>query len=103
VRGHELTPDDEDEPREEFTPPPKHVAADRFATGAIRSAQSISEGLAEAGVPDDDPVVIDRAGRRHSLAALDRLLSSALEAEAEESPGAADGEISPGGPPPGGR
>ncbi|HEY2195838.1 MAG TPA: hypothetical protein VGH76_26550 [Actinomycetospora sp.] len=86
-----------------FTPPPKHVAADRFASGAIRSAESIREGLAEAGVEDDDPVVIDRAGPRHSLAALDRLLSSALEAEAEESAETADEEISPDEPPPGGR
>jgi hypothetical protein len=89
----------------EFTPPPKHVAADRFATGAIRSAQSITDGLAEAGTPDDDPVVIDRRGPRHSLAALDRLLSSALEAEteAEESAGTTGEEISPDEPPPAGR
>jgi hypothetical protein len=98
---------EEDAPGEEreFTPPPKHVAADRFATGAIRSAQAITDGLAEAGTPDEDPVVIDRSGPRHSLAALDRLLSSALEAEAEaeESTGATGGEISPDEPPPGGR
>ncbi|NMO89437.1 hypothetical protein [Actinomycetospora sp. TBRC 11914] len=108
---------EQDAPGEEreFTPPSKHVAADRFATGAIRSAQAITDGLAEAGTPDEDPVVIDRRGPRHSLAALDRLLSSALEVEAEagadaraeagaeESAGTADGEISPEDPPPAGR
>lgn len=83
----------------EFTPPPKHVAADRFASGAIRSAQSISDGLTEAGVGDDDPVVIDRSGPRHSLAALDRLLSSALEAEDEHRADTADQEdADPGDP-----
>ncbi|MCD2195274.1 hypothetical protein LQ327_18045 [Actinomycetospora endophytica] len=96
---------EDDAPGEEreFTPPPKHVAADRFASGAIRSAQSISDGLAEAGVGDDDPVVIDRSGPRHSLAALDRLLASALEEDEQGAEAAPGGDVTPEEPPSDGR
>ena len=97
--GEQREPPEHDPASQRFVPPRKHLAADRFAGGALRSAQAIGEGLAEAGVGDDDePVVVDRAGPRHSLDALDRMLSSALEAE--ESDRATDrGEVSRDRPP----
>jgi hypothetical protein len=71
-----------------WEPPEKHRATDRFAGRSLRSAQAITDALAQAGVVDDGVVVIDRRAPRRGLADLERLLDSALEEDAGPAPGA---------------
>ena len=82
-----------------WEPPEKHRAADRFAGRSLRSAQAITDALAEAGVVDDGVVVVDRRAPRRGLGDLERLLDAALEA-VEEDPPPASGATGPHGVPP---
>jgi hypothetical protein len=62
---------------------PKHLARDRFGKHALNTAQDITEALAEAGVDDDDGVVVLRTdGKRHSIAGLEALIDDALADDA---------------------
>ena len=79
-----------------WEPPEKHRATDRFAGRSLRTAQAITDALAEAGVVDDGVVVVDRRAPSRGLAALERLLDSALDEDA----GAAPGSTGPHGVPP---
>jgi hypothetical protein len=73
---HDEAPDEKDPRSERWVPPPRHVAADRAAALSLRAAQDIADALGAAEVPDE-PVVLNRRGPQHSLAALDRLLAAA--------------------------
>ncbi|MEJ2860284.1 hypothetical protein [Actinomycetospora flava] len=47
---------------------------------SLYTVQHITEGLADAGVPEE-PVVLDRTGPHRSIQGLERLLDDALEEE----------------------
>ncbi len=73
----EDAPGEVDQGSQRWVPPPRHLAAERAAALSIRAAQDISDALSEAGVPPE-PVVVNRRGPQHSIAALDRLLAEAI-------------------------
>jgi hypothetical protein len=69
------------------------VAADRAAALSLHAAQDIADALGGAEVPDE-PVVVNRRGPQHSLAALDRLLAAATDDTDDET------DVPPADPPP---
>ncbi|TDQ65853.1 hypothetical protein EV188_1011105 [Actinomycetospora succinea] len=50
---------------------------------SLYTVHHITEGLAEAGVPEE-PVVLDRSGPHRSIQGLERLLDDALEEEEQQ-------------------
>jgi hypothetical protein len=81
--AHEDAPEEGDPRSRDWVPPPRHVAADRAAAISLRAAQDIADALGEAEVPEE-PVVLNRRGPQHSIAALDRLLGEAIGEDDED-------------------
>ena len=64
-----------DPEQEPFVPPARHLAADRAGKQLLNLAGSINRAIGA----EDDPIVVNRAGRHVSFKSLEDLIDKALE------------------------